>query len=940
MDMDYKKTLSLPSTRFPMKANLAKREPDQLKQWEENGLYDQVRDASTGKKRFILHDGPPYANGNIHIGTALNKILKDIIVRSRQMSGFDAVYVPGWDCHGLPIEHNVDKELGALKKNMTQHEVRRKCRSYAEKFIDIQRNEFKRLGVMGDWDTPYLTMNYEYEAIIARECWKFALEGSLFRSKKPIYWCCTCQTALAEAEIEYYNASTPSIFVKFPLLDDLGGEIPALSEKNVFVVIWTTTPWTIPANLAIAFHPDFKYVATDTGKGEVYILAKDLVETSMKRFGFSDYSILAEFDAEVLERKRCRHPIYDRESMIVLGRHVTLDAGTGCVHTAPGHGREDYEVGLEYDIDVYSPVDDKGRFTDEVEHFKDQFVFDANDNINAKLNDNGALLASKTMKHSYPHCWRCKEPVIFRATPQWFISMDKTGLRKRALEAIDNVQWIPHWGRERIYGMIENRPDWCVSRQRAWGVPIIAFFCKTCNAVMISQETIDYVFELFKEHGADVWYERDTDDLLPEGTVCGSCGGRSFVKETDILDVWFDSGVSHAAVLEPRKDLEWPADLYLEGSDQHRGWFHSSLLTAVGTRGRAPYRAVLTHGFVVDEDGKKMSKSIGNVIAPKEVIDRYGAEILRLWVSATDYRDDIRISDKILKQLSDAYRRVRNTCRFMLGNLSDFDPDKDAVPYESMPEIDRYMLHSLQELIDKSLNAYETYELHIIYHSLYNYCTLELSSFYLDILKDRLYTSPPNSLQRRSAQTTIYKLLDAIVRLMAPVLPFTAEEVWLFMPAVKEKEASINLALLPKIEEKYKDADLAGHWNLILELRGEVTKALEAARARKLIGHSLDASVTISVSEEIYNKLHPYRDELRSILIVSEASLLKGEKLEDAFESEALSGLSVNVKKSTDEKCERCWVHDGSVGESTEQPTICSRCRTSLEEMGLNRVQV
>ena len=807
--MDYKKTLNLPSTEFPMKANLAKREPDQLKRWEEIELYGRVRKASEGRKRFILHDGPPYANGNIHIGTALNKILKDIIVRSRQMSGFDAVYVPGWDCHGLPIEHNVDKELGGRKKKMTQLEVRKLCRSYAEKYIDIQREEFKRLGVMGDWDTPYLTMNFEYEAVIARECGKFALEGSLFRSKKPIYWCCRCQTALAEAEIEYHDAATPSIYVKFPVLDDLGASIPELSGpefsgKKVSVVIWTTTPWTIPANLGIAFHPDFTYAAADTGKGEVYIVARDLVERCMQAFGVSEYRIIAEFNAHMLDRKRCRHPLYDRESLIVLGNHVTLEAGTGCVHTAPGHGREDYEVGLEYGLDVYSPVDDRGCFTDAVDYFSGQFVFDANDNITAKLNDAGALLASETLHHAYPHCWRCKEPVIYRATPQWFISMDKTGLRKRALEEIDRVQWIPHWGRERIYGMIENRPDWCVSRQRAWGVPITAFFCSECKSVLFNQKTIDHVFGLFTEHGADIWYERDAAGLLPEDTICDSCGSRTFVKETDILDVWFDSGVSHAAVLESRSNLKWPADLYLEGSDQHRGWFHSSLLTAVGTRNGAPYDAVLTHGFVVDEEGKKMSKSLGNIIAPKAVIDRYGAEILRLWVSATDYRDDIRISEKILKQLSDAYRRIRNTCRFMLGNLYDFDPAKDAVPYESMQEIDRYIVHALQGLIEKTLNAYDSYELHVIYHSLYNFCTLDLSSFYLDILKDRLYTSPQASQKRRSAQTAIYKVLDAIVRVMAPVLPFTAEEVWLYMPSVKEKEESINLARLPRLMKSTK----------------------------------------------------------------------------------------------------------------------------------------
>ncbi len=931
--MDFKKTLNLPSTEFPMKANLAKREPDQLKRWEEVDLYGKIREASQGRERFILHDGPPYANGNIHIGTALNKILKDIIVRSSQMAGFDAVYVPGWDCHGLPIEHNVDKELGARKKDMTQLEIRKLCRAYAEKYIDIQREEFKRLGVMGDWDIPYLTMNFEYEAIIARECGKFALEGSLFRSKKPIYWCSTCQTALAEAEIEYHDASTPSIYVKFPIQDQLDADIPELSGKAVAVVIWTTTPWTIPANLGIALHPEYKYVAADTGNGEVLIVAKDRVQACMSTFGISEYRIVAEIDPRMLERKRCRHPFYNRDSIVVLGDHVTLDAGTGCVHTAPGHGGEDYEVGLEYDLDAYSPVDDSGCFTDEVEFFSGQFVFDANENINAKLNDVGALLSSETMNHSYPHCWRCKKPVIYRATPQWFISMDKTGLRKRSLEAIDRVQWIPHWGRDRIYGMIENRPDWCVSRQRAWGVPIVAFFCTECKSVLFSKETIDHVFELFREHGADVWYERDAAGLLPENTVCSGCGSRSFVKETDILDVWFDSGVSHAAVLEPRANLKWPANLYLEGSDQHRGWFHSSLLTAVGTRNRAPYDAVLTHGFVVDEDGKKMSKSVGNIVAPKAVIDKYGAEILRLWVSATDYRDDIRISEKILLQLSDAYRRVRNTCRFMLGNLYDFNPAQDSVPYDSMQEIDRYILHVLQGLIGKTLNAYQAYELHIIYHSLYNFCTLDLSSFYLDILKDRLYTSPPASFQRRSAQTAIYKVLDAIVRLMAPVLPFTAEEVWSYMPPVKEKEESINLALLPRVDEKCRDSDLADRWNRILEVRGEVSKALEAARAQKVIGHSLDASVTISADGKIFDQISPYREELRSILIVSRVSLLKEEKLDDAFESDSLKGLTIRIEKADEDKCERCWVRDASVGTDTEHSTICNRCRTALQEM-------
>ncbi|MBW2238407.1 MAG: isoleucine--tRNA ligase, partial [Deltaproteobacteria bacterium] len=617
--MDYKKTLNLPKTKFPMKARLANREPGQLKSWEENRLYKKIRQSSLGRDLFILHDGPPYANGHIHIGTALNKILKDIIVRSRQMSGFDAVYVPGWDCHGLPIEHSVEKELGAEKFKMTLAEIRRSCRAYAEKYIDIQREEFKRLGVMGEWENPYLTMNYEYEAAIAHECSKFALDGSLFRSKKPIYWCCSCQTALAEAEIEYHDELSPSIFVKFPVEDDLSEQIPGLAGKNVFVVIWTTTPWTIPANLGIALHPDFTYAAVDTKNGEVLILAMELVEECMKSFGFSDFSILAEMGADSLERKRCRHPIYDRESLIILGSHVTLEAGTGCVHTAPGHGREDYEVGLLYDLEVYSPVDDTGCFTQEADPFSGRFVFEANLDIVAKLQENGALIHREELKHSYPHCWRCKKPVIFRATPQWFISMDKTGLRKSALEAIDKVTWIPHWGRERIYGMIENRPDWCVSRQRAWGVPIAIFYCEKCESLYLNEEIIQRIYKLFQEHGADIWFEKNVKELLPEDVVCDTCGNNTFVKEDDILDVWFDSGVSHAAVLEERSNLKWPADLYLEGSDQHRGWFHSSLLTAVGTRGRAPYESVLTHGFVVDAKGKKMSKSLGNVVAPEEV---------------------------------------------------------------------------------------------------------------------------------------------------------------------------------------------------------------------------------------------------------------------------------------------------------------------------------
>jgi isoleucyl-tRNA synthetase len=931
--MDYKATLNLPKTRFPMKANLARREPEQLKNWEAKRLYNKIREVSRGRTPFILHDGPPYANGHIHIGTALNKILKDIIVRSRQMAGFDAVYVPGWDCHGLPIEHNVDKELGEKKKDYSQSAFRKLCRSYAEKFIDIQREEFKRLGVMGEWENPYLTMNYTYEAVIARECGKFALNGSLYRSQKPIHWCCSCRTALAEAEIEYQDEASPSIFVRFEMVDDISEQIPETAGKKVYVVIWTTTPWTIPANLAVALHPDFVYAAVEVGDGEVFILARELVPDCMRTFGIEDYRILAEFDAPLLENKKCRHPLYPRDSLIILADHVTLEVGTGCVHTAPGHGREDYDIGRKYGLDTYSPVDDRGRFTGEVADFEEQFVFDANAGIVEKLRRIGALLAEEKIEHAYPHCWRCKQPVIFRATAQWFISMDEKGLRQQSLAEIDNVQWIPGWGRERIYGMIENRPDWCVSRQRAWGVPIAIFYCRQCGRIHMNEALLERIYQLFAEKGADAWFEEDGAGMIAEGTVCSHCGGTDLVKENDILDVWFDSGVSHAAVLEERRNLRWPADLYLEGSDQHRGWFHSSLLTAVGTRQHAPYKAVLTHGFVVDADGKKMSKSLGNVIAPKKVIDRYGAEILRLWVSASDYRDDIRISEEILKQLSDAYRRIRNTCRFMLGNLEDFAPRTDSVDTADMPEIDRYILHRLQELTSRTLGAYQSYDLHVIYHSLFNFCTLDLSSFYLDILKDRLYTSPPASLARRSAQTVMYILLDAIVRLMAPVLPFTAEEIWRFMPADADREESVHMAAFRKVEEAWLDDALAERWQLLRNVRREVTRALEEARGAKLIGHPLDAEILLGAAGPLYEQLAPYSAELRSIFIVSKAVLQSGELSGEGRSQCEMEGLTVRVRAADGLKCQRCWIHDLSVGADPDHPSICSRCRGALEEI-------
>lgn len=931
--MDYKNTLNLPATSFAMKANLPTREPQQLKVWEENGLYEKIRQASQGRPKFILHDGPPYANGNLHIGHALNKILKDIIIRSRQMAGFDAPYVPGWDCHGLPIEHNVDKTLGEKKKEMTQSDIRKKCREYAESFVNIQREEFKRFGVLGEWDNPYLTMAYDFEARIARECGEFAVNGDMYIGKKPIHWCSSCQTALAEAEIEYKDNTSPSVYVKFKMNDDPSFLSPALSGKDVFIVIWTTTPWTLPANLAVCLNPDFIYAAVDVGSGGVYILAKELVEQVMKKFGIETYSILAEFEAGLLENRRCRHPFYDRDSLVILGDHVTIETGTGCVHTAPGHGADDYIIGLKYGLEPYSPVGDNGCFVDDLERFGGQFILKANKEIAAHMEASGALVKQESISHSYPHCWRCKKPVIFRATPQWFISMDKTGLRQKALKEIDSVTWIPSWGRERIYGMIENRPDWCVSRQRSWGVPIPVFYCESCGEVHVTKESVDRIFDLFKEHGADIWFDWDAKDLLPQGAACKACGKTTFKKDANILDVWFDSGVTHAAVLDQRSYLERPADLYLEGSDQHRGWFHSSLLTSVGKTGKAPYKAVLTHGFVVDAKGHKMSKSEGNVIAPKKVIDQYGAEILRLWVASSDYRDDVRISDNILSQLSDAYRRIRNTCRYMLGNLSDFDPSTDKVAYADLTDIDKFTLHKLGLLVEKAVKAYDTYEFHTIYHALYNFCSIDLSSFYLDIAKDPLYVLPPKSLKRRGIQTVMHILTDSIARLMAPMLPFTADEVWQHMPAYPGKEESIHLAARAVFEPEWNNPELAGVWDRILDIRGDVTKALELARVQKLIGHPLDASVALCATGENREVLERYKDILKDIFIVSSASLLS-EKQEGAYESPVIEDLSIVIGKAPGEKCQRCWTYDVSTGKNPVFENACDRCCKALEEIG------
>jgi isoleucyl-tRNA synthetase len=912
--MDYRQTLNLPKTDFPMKANLAKREPEFLKGWETEAIYRQITQKAKGRSKYILHDGPPYANGNIHIGTALNKILKDFIVKSKFMAGFDTRYVPGWDCHGLPVEHEVEKLLGAKKKELSVAEIRKKCREYAGKFINIQREEFKRLGIFGEWENPYLTMNFEYQATIVREFGKFLLNGSVYKGKKPVHWCATCKTALAEAEVKYEDHRSPSIYVKFKMISEIGDRFPSLKGKPVSVIIWTTTPWTLLANLAIALHPDFTYVAADVG-GEIYILAEGLLETVMEKLKIRNVQVLEKFPGRALEGLKCRHPFLDRDSVIILAPYVTLDAGTGCVHTAPGHGQEDYESGIQYGLEIYSPVDDEGRFTKDVPFFAGQFVFDASAGVNKKLAEVGALLKEETMVHSYPYCWRTNDPIIFRATEQWFISMDQNGLRQNALQSINQVTWIPPWGRDRIYGMIENRPDWCVSRQRAWGIPITVFYCSACNQPLITQEVIDHVALLFEKKGADLWFEEEAGDLLPQGASCGRCGGKKFNKETDILDVWFDSGVSYAAVLEKREELHFPATLYLEGSDQHRGWFHSSLLTCVGTRRRAPYLSVLTHGFVVDGEGKKMSKSAGNVIAPEEVIGKLGADVLRLWVAAEDYKDDIKISNEILKRLADAYFRIRNTYRFLLGNLYDFDAEKDRVPYRDLNEIDRWALHRLQKLIQRVREAYERFEFHIVYHSVQNFCAVEMSALYFDILKDRLYTSAARSPGRKSAQTTLHEILSALTSLMAPILSFTAEEVWKLMPPGPGKEGSVHLSRFPELNQEYLDEALNERWEQIWEIRAVVTKALEEARKDKKVGLSLDAQVHLHLPEKLHLFLKPYEKELKSIFIVSSVTLHPGGK-----------EIRAEVLRAEGEKCERCWNYEVTVGRHTQHPQICERC--------------
>ncbi len=929
--MDYKSTLNLPQTGFPMKANLKQKEKEFLLTWENALIYEKIKKKTSTYIKFILHDGPPYANGHIHMGHALNKILKDIIIKYKTMSGFMSNYIPGWDCHGLPIEHHVDKTLDH-KENMDINQIRQKCREYAEKFIDIQREEFKQLGIFGEWENPYLTMSHKYEATIIREFSKFVRSSSVYKGFKPVHWCPSCRTALAEAEVEYMDHSSPSVYVGFKIDDPLNSK-RILQLKDVkgeaWFIIWTTTPWTLPANLAIAVHPDMEYSIVSTNE-DYYIIASELLSNVMHTIGISGYKIINTITGKELEGIKCSHPFIERVSKVILGSFVTLDQGSGCVHIAPGHGQEDYEIGLKYGLEIYAPVDDTGRFTEDVEGLSGQRVFDANNLIIERMSANGTLLHKEKIIHSYPHCWRCKSPVIFRATEQWFISLDHKELRKRTLDEIHKVQWIPSWGENRISGMIENRPDWCISRQRSWGVPLVILYCNSCNKPIMDPDLIDYIAGKVEEEGVDIWFSKAVEEIIPYGTKCPNCTNMSFRKEKDILDVWFESGVSYSALIEDRTDMDWPADLYLEGSDQHRGWFHSSILIGVETHKSAPYRAVLTHGFVVDGEGKKMSKSAGNVIAPQKVIGQYGAEILRLWVAAEDYREDIRISNDILTRLAEAYRRIRNTCRFILGNLYDFDLEKDIIPFAEREELDKWILHRFQYIKEKIIKGYNSYQFHICFHTLHQFCVVDLSAFYLDISKDYLYASRPGDTIRKSTQSTMYEILYDMVRIMAPILVFTADEVWGHLPRGSKDDESVHLAEFPEIKYEYIDEDLAKRWEKLIALKEDISKSIEEVRVRKDIGHSLDAEVELFIGdEELFNFISSYLETLKSILIVSSIKInkVKVSLIQDAYKSKEFPNLGVIIRKAPGKKCGRCWQYSLSVGKFKDNPNICERCK-------------
>ena len=935
---DWKQTLNLPRTDFPMKASLHEAEPQAIARWEETGLYERIREQCAGRPRFVLHDGPPYANGRIHIGTALNKVLKDFVVRARTMAGFDAPYVPGWDCHGLPIELKVDRQLGSRKRSMSTADFRRACREYARKYVGLMRTDFRRLGILGQWDEPYLTMNYGYQAAIVRALGAFVREGLIHKGRKPVHWCIHCRTALAEAEVEYEPHVSPSIYVEFPFAGagdtPLAERVPALAGKRPSVLIWTTTPWTLPSNLAIAFHPDFDYAAYETG-GTVVIVAEQLAEQVGQAVGRRVGAPLARFKGRVLEGVRFRHPLYDREAVGVLADYVTLEQGTGAVHTAPGHGADDFLTGQRYGLEVYAPVGPGGRFTDEVELFGGMRVFDANPEVEQALASRGRLWQRGDVEHAYPHCWRCHRPVIFLATAQWFIAMDKGELRERALDAVTRVEWFPAWGEERIRNMLATRPDWCISRQRSWGVPIPALQCVACGEPTLDPAVVERTAELFEQHGADAWYERDVGDFVPAGMRCPACGASDFQREQDILDVWFDSGSSHEGVQLDHPQLGWPLALYLEGSDQYRGWFQSSLLVGLGTRRAAPYRQVITHGFVVDETGRKMSKSLGNVVEPQEIIRQSGAEVLRLWVAMVDYREEIRIGRKILARVIEAYRKIRNTLRILVANLYDFDPATDAVPLDRLREIDRYVLACYGEAAATVVQAYGRYEFQTISHTINRFLTVELSAFYIDVSKDALYTLAARSDARRSAQTAVYTMVDGLTRLLAPLLPVTADELWRHLPG--QRADSVHLADFPAGTEKLVDPELQERWRRLRGVRDAVNVQIESLRMQKIVGTSLEARVILRASGTAVELIERFADELPALFITSEVEVAVGSTGSDTgtaaddMWTEPGGAVSVEVLPARGVKCSRCWRYVPALAPAGDGD-VCERCVDALAE--------
>ncbi len=929
--VDLKKTVNLPKTDFPMKANLPTAEPKMLEHWEATELYRRIRESRAGYPPYILHDGPPYANGNIHLGTAFNKILKDFIVKSKTMAGFDAPYVPGWDCHGLPIEFKVDAELGKRKASMTVADIRAECRAYAAKFVDIHRGEFKRLGVFGRWEDPYLTMSPEYEAVIAQAFVDFLHDGYVYKGLKPVHWCIKDRTALAEAEVEYEDHASPSIYVRFKLASDPAAIDPLLAGREVFALIWTTTPWTIPANLGISFNPRFDYVAVDTPAG-ITIVAEELLPKVSEVLGW-DRTVIARFPGARLDRAVFRHPFLDRDSLGMLGDHVTLEQGTGAVHTAPGHGQEDFVIGQRYGLPVYCPVDSAGRIFDAEgatgalpEELLGKTVWDSNPLVIQLLQAHGALAGQERLDHSYPHCWRCHNPTIFRATEQWFIGMDREALRANALEAIKTVKWHPAWGEERISNMVAVRPDWCISRQRVWGVPIIVFYCENCAEPFTDKQVQENVVAQFRQHTSDVWYSTTTTELMGPNCVCGKCGGTTFRKETDILDVWFDSGSSNLAVLTTQNGLRWPADMYLEGGDQYRGWFHSSLLIGVGLKNSAPYRASATHGWTLDADGRAMSKSLGS-LGPEKILKKFGADILRLWAASVDFTEDVRISDTILDRLSEAYRKLRNTFKYALGNISDFNPAQHAVPGKDLLAIDAWILVRAEDLVRQCLVWYGEYAFHKVYRAIYNFTITDLSAVYFDVLKDRLYTTGANSHGRRSGQTALYRLNLALVRLLAPILSFTCEEVWRHAHLGSDTVESVHLDVFPTPESLSEGISAAqrrqsAELDRLVPVRDQVLKALDTARQDKTIGSPLEAAVSLTAAGDSFALLRNYAADLPAWFIVSQVEL----------QERPAGEIAVEVERARGEKCERCWKYKSDVGSNQDFPTVCADCATVLPE--------